>query len=636
MPPSKPTKPPTTHQRILLPVGANSLQNNELWMQSIVQPMLDRLFGRAVISKDSTQANRAQIYVSQDAILRHIAELAQSNNDIASFHAHRLALEWAYTRKLWVAAADRFLNSRKQGADSDEVAKDERSLQKLTDAVAEIAPKAFEFAWEHDHLVRQDILHGCSLIDSEQSKSDADKETLHFAYDNVIRSNAVIPVPLDEMLRPDAKLATFIEGIGQAGKIIAERIRTKAKERWLSFSAKCEEIKQPTFDEEVRHPLDPELLALPKLLPSNCDYSVLWGMWLCIDNAESPNWARALLEAVWVDSVRPLLQKTHQPVSITRAVAIDVLDLYSQRYDKETKNGQQVLVFPGQRGWVLVPSILDGTLGTILKHGVDMLTSEVGLDLLEWEITEAHQQYMRDPNSDFRHIAVDGGWHAIAHDKLGLSKKESPQIVRAITLAQAHLRFESYGIRGNLLSYAEPRSNAPGRRSLVTITLGDMLLYGFAHALREAHGSTSLASREGRRLVPLLGKAPLIGRRNDFAAQRRMVWRFAVALRDRATELAKNNCVVLPIDDWTRIASEANAPRSGGFLLRVIKAWATGSDNVPPLIECIEKDTYTLHKSRKDALNFIVAGGQTSILKSNEGKSSAKARSSRKKPKETK
>ena len=270
-----------------------------------------------------------------------------------------------------------------------------------------------------------------------------------------------------------------------------------------------------------------------------------------------------------------------------------------------------------------MPSIF-ADLTSLLTKGVGLLTSEIGIDLLEWQVTEAHGQYIAGA-SDFRHLVIDGGWSALAHERLGLSSKRAPEAVRSIVLAQAHLRFESYGVRGNLLTYAEPRKHAPGQRALVTLTLGDMLLAGFTHALREEHGASSLASREGRRLVPILGKAALVGRRNDYAAQRRMVWRLAMTLRDSAEELAREGSVRIPLDRWATLADEAGAPHTGAFLSRVLGAWEQGDDRTPPLIDR-KGERVTLHESRKAALEFLVSGGQLSLRKRRDGKAGARGR----------
>jgi hypothetical protein len=346
-------------------------------------------------------------------------------------------------------------------------------------------------------------------------------------------------------------------------------------------------------------------------------------------------WDRArplsLAVALWRDEAGPRLEEARRkPASLARVVAVNVLDLYSRQYEpSRIRNGQQALMFPEQRGCVLVPSLYDGTLASILERGVELLASETGIDLLEWEVTEAHRQYIEQP-SDFRHLSIEGGWSALAHEKLELTSRKAPEMVRAIVLAQAHLRFESTGFRGNLLTYSEPRKHAPWQRSRVTITLGDMLLPGFTHALREQLGSATLGAREAGRLVPVLGKTALVGRRNDYAAQRRMVWLFAIAMRDHAEDIAQYGHVSMPLEAWTTLANEAGLPRSSKLLADVMRAWETGSDGAEPLIVRVpgERDRFTLHESRRPALDFIVEGGQRSTKRRAEGKAGAAKRAS--------
>lgn len=96
-----------------------------------------------------------------------------------------------------------------------------------------------------------------------------------------------------------------------------------------------------------------------------------------------------------------------------------------------------------------------------------LLTSEVGIDLLEWKVTEAHRQYFFC-KPDFRGLSIEGGFSALARERLGISSKTAVDQVRGIVLAQAHLRFESYGVRGNVLAYWETRRATQKQRALVT------------------------------------------------------------------------------------------------------------------------------------------------------------------------
>jgi hypothetical protein len=89
--------------------------------------------------------------------------------------------------------------------------------------------------------------------------------------------------------------------------------------------------------------------------------------------------------------------------------------------------------------------------------------------------------------------------------------------------------------------------------------------------------------------------------------------------RDHAEELAEHGHVALPLEKWATLADEAGAPRSGDFLGRVQTAWETGDQKTatPPLIVRVkgERDRYTLHESRKAALDFIVEGGRRTTKK---------------------
>ena len=392
----------------------------------------------------------------------------------------------------------------------------------------------------------------------------------------------------DGILVFDARFATYIASLGPKGKDFAKQTRDNAEERMAA-----------------------KLAGAPD--------GELWVLWT------EKRFLLALARALWCDVVEPrIIEARKKPVALTRAVSSDLIDLYSRRYEPEARNGQRTLVFPdANRGYAIVPSIADAALSRFIEKGVDLLTSELGIDLLEWQVTQAHRNYI-DGASDFRRIEIDGGWSGVAHS-VGRSKKEAADQVKAIVLAQAHIRFDSFGIQGNLLSYTESRKAAPGQRARVAIVLGDMLLAGFTHSLRERHGSTALSSREGQRLVPILGKAALVGRPKDFAAQRRMVWRLAMALRDSAEEIAKTGAVTFPIDRWVTLGLEAGAPSSSSFMLRVREAWEKGDDKTPPLI-VRNGDQVTLHESRRDALNFIVAGGKLSTQQRKNAKAAGRER----------
>jgi|CZKU01.1.fsa_nt_gi hypothetical protein len=453
------------------------------------------------------------------------------------------------------------------------------------------------------------------------------------------------PLPDDPPFAADHRLADLLETLGAEGVDQARRLRKASKDREATGKApkvwRFERVTaRATLLDDKLFPGsqfdDLQVIDPAGYVPNSTGVEhdpaevsssivVLEDEW-SLDFTAMPVAIRMLAHATWIDVVLPRLGN---PAALARAVCTDVLDLYSQRFERKERNGQTALSLQTDR-WILVPAV-EAPIAAILHRGVELLASEAGIDLLEWQVTEAHRRFQRN-ESDFRNLRVEGGWSALAHDHLGLGYKGAPANLRAIVMAQAHLRFEAWGIRGNLLSYTEPSSHAPGRRSVVTMTLGDMLLAGFASAMRNEKDN-SLSAREGRQLVPILGKVALVGRGNDFAAQRRMVWRFAVALRARASELAQNGAVEMLLDAWATIAGEAGLPRSPDLLARVLGAWETGSDKTQPLI--VRSDNgrrVTLHESRKDALDFMVRGWKLSERGRDAGKAGAAGRLQKRKP----
>ena len=402
------------------------------------------------------------------------------------------------------------------------------------------------------------------------------------------------------MLVLDGMLVVAIGETGKGGAYTATRMAKKARERGKAQPVEGWDLLTAPTDNDKHHPL-------------------YW--W----HLAKPRGPIALAKCLWDDVVLPRFELERlTPAALTRAVTSEVIDLYSLRYTPESRNGQQAMVFHENRGLVLVPSISGDAINALLKRGMSLLTSELGIDLLEWEVTEAHRQFLsREP--DFRRLSIEGGWSALAHEKLGISSKTAAGQARAIVLAQAHLLFDSYGVRGNLLSYSEPRRATGGQRALINIVLGDVLLPGVTHTLREEYGKAGLSSREARQIVPILGKAALPGRGNDHGAGRRMVWRLSMYLREHAEELAREGAVRMTLAAFAELAGEAGAPRSSDFLTRTIDAWVAGDAKTPPLI-VRQGEHVTLHESRRPALDFIIAAGKKTASSRTQGKASVRKR----------
>lgn len=341
-----------------------------------------------------------------------------------------------------------------------------------------------------------------------------------------------------------------------------------------------------------------------------------FGIWLPQEVGGIPVAYLTLASSLWTCRVKDTWSRQRaKPPALARAVITDVLDFCSGNYEtKKLEDGSLELSLAESRGRVLVPSIPEGTMKALLNKGISTLTSDVGLDLLEWQITTAHQQYL-DEVSPYNRIVVKGGWSALANEHLGLTHKDGPQEVRSAVFAQGNLLFDSRGYRGNLVAFREPGLEAPGRRATITMTLGDMMLPDFFLTLRERLNSNSLTAREAAKLVPILGRTPLYGRRNEHVAQRRMAWRFNIAFKEKEKELARDGFVRISDEDWVRFADESGAPTSPVFIRGVQDAWEHGDAKSPPLLARVngERDGFTLHPSRQDALDFVRTGGEITL-----------------------
>lgn len=337
-----------------------------------------------------------------------------------------------------------------------------------------------------------------------------------------------------------------------------------------------------------------------------------------------PPAVRWLFQAIWYDIVRPKIEQVRKnPAALARVVASETMGMLAFQVPR-FQGRQQAMVFPQDSGWSLAPSI-DTEFSAAVLRGTGDLSSEVAIDLFEWLITTAHRQHANE-KGDFRNLLVEGGWSELAR-LLGATRSGSADKVRSLVLAFAHLRYDLRGWRGNLLTYAETKA-APGRKACVSLTLGDMLLQGFTFTLKEASGSVAQLAREDRQLVPILGKAAVVGSPTSYGAQRRMTWALATVLRSRAVELARDGGVNLSPHDWADLACKAGAPRSATLLGKVQTAWEEGDESkaIPPLI-VKSGSMVTLHESRKPALDFIKQAGERSQRQSDRGKKAVQVRS---------
>jgi hypothetical protein len=288
------------------------------------------------------------------------------------------------------------------------------------------------------------------------------------------------------------------------------------------------------------------------------------------------------LTVAMLDTLRPLQQR-----GLTLADA-------GEGHVIVTRNGE---VLPG----IDVPPIgLDADLVACIGRGVGRLSGVVGHRVLHWEVTTAHSQRVAGAD-DFRRLAVDGAWSALA-EMLGVPSQAAE--VREVVLAQAHLRFRfPHGSQGNLLSYDEPIAEARNRRALLVLVLGETLLHGYSAKLPE--GTVGHRHRRNRWLVPLLPNLPRLDALPPayMAEGVQLHWLFLRFLAGAARTLATRHAVPMTAADWHRLAAEAGLP--GAYLPRLLASWQDAGLGAAFLAQP-EPDLWTLGPEHASAVAMIV------------------------------
>lgn len=390
----------------------------------------------------------------------------------------------------------------------------------------------------------------------------------------------------------DEALARTAERTGASGREFAKAIRAKAAKRVASVR-------------EGQAPL-----------------SDLYRLWLPAEpDAPFPVFLKGLARCAWHDIVRAHLLK---PAALVLPVHEEVTRVHSRSFRTVERDGQLCLSFDGDHAVQIMPSVEFKTIDGLLARGLDLLGSVAGHRVLRWEVTEGHLRALRQ-EPDPRRLAIEGGWSALADD-VGLPERERDN-VRAIVVAQAHCYFNlPHGMGGNLLTYQESRAVGQ-RRGLVTLVLGDALLPSYVFAVREALGNASQTARDSRRLVPLVGLPPFVGRRNEHGQQATLSMLVTRELRLYAHELATAGGVCIPLERWAELAAQARVrPPTLGQL---IDRWTCDGDDGPAFLNRVEADRFRLGEAYAPAHTFLVEAGQREATGGDLGRKSVQSRRAR-------
>jgi hypothetical protein len=410
---------------------------------------------------------------------------------------------------------------------------------------------------------------------------EVDDETLKEAHKNG-------PPEDDGVLVWDANFCGFLEKTGADGQEKAENVRAKSRERLARFKVQ-------------------EAEALE-----------LFPLWLPKETSPAFPALVILGQALWRDIVRPRLERAaRNPLALVRPVfASPVFTPHIRPNIRETPDGQRVLpgLVEGGLDCRIIPQT-DARLLNRIMAGLDKLGTLTGHRVLRWEIETGHRQFLDGltrPGVDFRKIEVEGGYSAIA-EMIGATSGNDIKAIREIIAAQDATIFDfpwahmGAGHDGRLL-IREEIGAARGRKSRVNLILGTMLVPGYASDIK-----TPSVSAASRKLVPVTGLPPLIGRPNEYGPQVSLSMLLVLYLRDRAAELHEQGMVRLRPVDLQGMARQVGLTDDPGFLADLWRRWqgedVKGSDPSAPAFVKVNGEHFTLSDHHAAAHQAIVDAG---------------------------
>jgi hypothetical protein len=413
-----------------------------------------------------------------------------------------------------------------------------------------------------------DLDHAAKDIANEVSKSAADlRKALgeHPRYEQEARRAN----DTGDMLWLDATLANTLQATGDHGKLLAERVRKKSRDRWSSG----------------------EDLAL---------------LWAAPDNPFGAKWVEYLAEALWIDRVRANLERAaHRSPAIVRATLVDrvIPSMTRQAVFPEFDDGAIVDARGSTIGRI---ALTTGATLEAVRHGADALGKVPGHRLIRALVHRSHEAWNRG-NHDPRRVSFEGGWTGLL-DALRVSRKELTLVKDIAQAGQCIVWNTNHTKNGGLWTWSERKGSkaAPGEVSFV---LGDVLTPGYGKELSRV-GGNGLAARIARRLVPELRFDPPMGgaRERDHGGIWTLHRLMLVELVDKAEQLHADGAALITPQEWQELARKARV--SPNIILRTLDGWVAGeSENAPPLLDRVATDAWTLASSHAPEREFIAAGG---------------------------
>jgi hypothetical protein len=398
------------------------------------------------------------------------------------------------------------------------------------------------------------------------------------------------------ILHADERFANYLERLGEEARGVAEDVRINSRKRFDDFG---------------------ETLSFG-----------LWGLWYDpIENV--PRFIRGLGFALWRTSIRERVKRLTSPAAITAAVASPLLTFFGQATARGHARDQFVL--PIDKDGEIILRLVQSDVATfpeetlnLVSRGHSCWSGITARKLLRWEVTMGHHRCMTGV-PDARALRIEGGFQGLAFDHLKLTAKADVEMVRAAIEFQhgTELRLPDGSFTRLIIRTIYP--SRPGRRASLEIVLGTAILPNFTYEIG-AKMPKGLARSEARKLIPVPPEPPPVGQRNDYAALDALSWLLMVFFRDRASELATRNCVLIEPRAWEQMAARAGVRTP---MARVIERWLTDGDDGPAMLKLVDRDRYTLGDAHASIREFLMEGGRMELGRSIQGKKGNQIKRSR-------
>jgi len=174
-------------------------------------------------------------------------------------------------------------------------------------------------------------------------------------------------------------------------------------------------------------------------------------------------------------------------------------------------------------------------------------------------------------------------------------------------------------LRSGLLTFSEVSRS--GGHSLVSITLGDELLPGYAIKAKKFYPGLD------RRLVPVTQLPKLTGSPKAQGPQALLSSIVVRRMRECAADMCRHGGALIDAQTWDQMAADAGLSRRGKYTVRsIVDYWAVDCDHGPAYLKRVGKDRWTLGDEYAAERSFIEQAGVTSLQQRENGKRGHRSR----------